>query len=345
MNNHSTFLLPLIAMKLLYEKDAPLTPLGQKTVAVVGYGNQGHAHALNLRDSGLSVLVANRTGTEGFRRAEEAGFAPISFIEAAQRADLLIFALPDEVQPEVHETHVAAHLREGQCLGFIHGFNIHFNLIRPPADVDVVMVAPKGPGSALRLQFEAGRGLPCLVAVGQDATGNALDIALAWASGIGGARAGILQSTFARECVTDLFGEQAVLCGGMIELMKAGVETLIDAGYPPEMAYFECVHEVKLIVDLVCQQGIEGMRQRISTTARYGGLTQGPRVVGDEARRAMKALLSDVESGAFARRWREEYLAGMSRLRQLEGEEAAHAAVRAGQSLRNLLPLPELQHP
>lgn len=331
-------------MNLLFEKDAPLSPLKGKTIAVLGFGNQGHAHALNLRDSGLRVVVAIRPDTASARLAQQWGFAPISFDDAAQQADLLIFGVPDEVQPQLYQAHIAPHLRPGQCLGFIHGFNIHFNIIRPPAGVDVIMVAPKGPGHALRKQFEAGGGLPCLVAIAQDATGRARDIALAWASGLGGGRAGILESTFARECVTDLFGEQAVLCGGIVEIMKAGVQTLIDAGYPPEMAYFECVHEVKLIVDLVYEGGIEYMRQRISTTAQYGGLTQGPRLIDENVKQNMKQTLAEIESGEFARKWRQEYLAGLPEFSRLREAERQHPAEMAGRKLRAMMPWLEPQH-
>ena len=325
-------------MTLLHEKDAPLAPLVDKTVAVLGFGNQGHAHALNLRDSGVRTLAATRPDSRGAGLARRSGFEPIGFADATQRADLLIFALPDEVQPEVYDTDIRPHLRPGQCLGFIHGLNIHFNILRPPADVDVVMVAPKGPGHAVRSQYEAGGGLPCLVAVAQDATGRARDLALAWATGIGCGRGGIMETTFARECVTDLFGEQAVLCGGLVSLMKAGVETLIEAGYPPEMAYFECVHEVKLIVDLVYAGGIDFMRQRISNTAEYGGLTRGPRVIDARVKENMKQVLADIESGRFAREWRAEYLAGQPTFTRLAAADREHPAEVAGGRVRSMMP-------
>jgi ketol-acid reductoisomerase len=325
-------------MNLLFEKEAPLHPLKGATIAVMGFGNQGHAHALNLRDSGLKILVASRPDTAGARLARKWGFEPIAFAEAARAADLIVFGIADEAQPEVYDAHVAPHLRAGQCLGFIHGFNIHFDIIHPPRDVDVVMVAPKGPGHALRRHFETGGGLPCLAAVHQDATGRARSIALAWATGIGSGRAGIMQTTFAEECVTDLFGEQAVLCGGLVALMQAGVETLIDAGYSAEMAYFECVHEVKLIVDLVYEGGIDYMRRRISNTAEYGGLTRGPRIIDEHVRRNMKQLLAEIQRGDFAREWRAEYRAGLGRFRQLAQDETRHPAEAAGATLRALMP-------
>ena len=325
-------------MPLLYEKDAPLAPLLQRRVAVLGFGNQGHAHALNLRDCGINVLVAGRTGSENTRRALSLGFETVSHADAARAADLLIFGLPDEVQPEVYEAHVAPHLRAGQALGFIHGFNIHFDLIHPPRDVDVILVAPKGPGHAVRRAFESGGGLPALAAIAQDATGGARSLALAWATGVGAGRGGIMETTFARECVTDLFGEQAVLCGGLISLMEAGVETLIEAGYPPEMAWFECVHEVKLIVDLVHEGGIDHMRRRISNTAEYGGLTRGPRLIDDHVRRCMRQVLSEIETGQFAREWRAEYLAGSPRFKALAEAERHRPAQTAGAAVRKKMP-------
>ncbi len=331
-------------MALIYEKDAPLAPIAGRTVAVLGFGNQGHAHALNLRDSGVNVIVANRPGTANHRLARQWNFEPVGFDEAAQRADVLIFGMPDEVQPEIYASHIAPHLRAGQCLGFIHGLNIHFGLITPPGDVDVVMVAPKGPGHAVRRHFETGGGLPCLAAVHQDATGNARALALAWATGIGSGRGGIMETTFARECVTDLFGEQAVLCGGVISLMLAGVETLVEAGYPPEMAYFECVHEVKLIVDLVYEGGIDYMRRRISNTAEYGGLTRGPRVVDDRVKQTMRQVLAEIESGDFAREWRDEYASGMKRFKALREADHDHPAEVAGRRLRALMPWLEPRH-
>ncbi|MDB5358328.1 MAG: Ketol-acid reductoisomerase, partial [Phycisphaerales bacterium] len=260
-------------LKMVYEKDAPLDALKGKTVAVLGYGSQGHAHSLNLRDSGIKVIVANRKDSNNGRLAIEHGFTPVSVEEAVQQGDLLIVTLPDEVQPGVYNKSIAPHLKAGKALGVTHGFNVHFKTIVPPKDVDVLLVAPKGPGHLVRSEYEKGGGVPCLLAVHQNATGKARDLGLAWARGIGGARSGIIETSFKDECETDLFGEQAVLCGGLSALIKAGFETLTEAGYPPEMAYFECVHEVKLIVDLIYQGGLDYMRYSISNTAEYGDLT------------------------------------------------------------------------
>ncbi|MDB5298657.1 MAG: ketol-acid reductoisomerase, partial [Phycisphaerales bacterium] len=257
-------------LKMVYEKDAPLDALKGKTVAVLGYGSQGHAHSLNLRDSGIKVLVANRKDSTNGRLAIEHGFTPVSVEEAVQQGDLLIVTLPDEVQPDVYNKSIAPYLKAGKALGVTHGFNVHFKTIVPPKDVDVLLVAPKGPGHLVRSEYEKGGGVPCLLAVHQNASGKARDLGLAWARGIGGARSGIIETTFKDECETDLFGEQAVLCGGLSALIKAGFETLTEAGYPPEMAYFECVHEVKLIVDLIYQGGLDYMRYSISNTAEYG---------------------------------------------------------------------------
>jgi ketol-acid reductoisomerase len=264
---------------MVYEKDAPLDPLKNKTVAILGYGSQGHAHAQNLRDSGVKTIVANRPDSANGRLAKEHGFELHSVADAVKAADLIIVTLPDEVQPEVYTKSIAPNLKAGKALGATHGFNVHFKTITPPKDVDVLLVAPKGPGHLVRSEFEKGGGVPCLLAVHQNATGNARNIGLAWARGIGGARSGVIETTFKDECETDLFGEQSVLCGGLSALIKAGFETLIEAGYPEEMAYFECVHEVKLIVDLIYQGGLNYMRYSISNTAEYGDLTRGPRLI------------------------------------------------------------------
>src|SRR3984957_2559770 len=265
-------------LKMMYEQQAPLEPLLGKTVAILGFGSQGHAHGLNLRDSGVKVIVANRKDSPNGRLAAQHGFEPLSVEDAVAAADLIIVTLPDEVQPGVYAKSIAPKLKAGKALGATHGFNVHFKTVIPPADVDVLMVAPKGPGHLVRSEFERGGG-PCLLAVAQNASGKAREIGLAWARGIGGARSGVIETTFKDECETDLFGEQAVLCGGLSALIKAGFETLTEAGYPPEMAYFECVHEVKLIVDLIYQGGLDYMRYSISNTAEYGDLTRGPRVV------------------------------------------------------------------
>lgn len=326
------------ALTMLYEKDAPLTGLQGKTVAIIGFGSQGHAHAQNMRDSGLKVIVANRRDSANGRLAIEKGFDPLSIEDAVKQADLIILTLPDEVQPEVYEKSIAPHLRAGQCLGATHGFNIHFKTIVPPKDVDVIMVAPKGPGHLVRSEFEKGGGVPCLMAVYQDATGKARDIALAWAAGVGGARSGIIETTFKDECETDLFGEQAVLCGGLSALIKAGFETLIEAGYPPEMAYFECVHEVKLIVDLIYQGGLDYMRYSISNTAEYGDLTRGPRVITDETKKAMREILKEIQSGQFAKEWRAEYEGGLKNFKRLYEQDNTHPVEVTGRKLRKLMP-------
>ena len=321
-------------MKLLYADDAPITLLRGKTVAVIGFGNQGHAHAMNLRDSGIDVIVASRSHVNVIA----AGFEPLSIADAATQADVVLIALPDEVQPEVYEAAIAPNLSAGNCLGFVHGMNIHFELIQPPAEVDVVMVAPKGPGKMVRSAFVAGGGLPCLAAVARDATGDARAIALAWANGIGGGRAGIFESTFENECVADLFGEQAVLCGGIPELIKAGYETLVEAGLPPEMAYFECVHEVKLITDLIYEGGLTHMHARISNTAEYGGLTRGPRIIDAGVKARMRQVLDEVRSGQFAKEWRAEYLAGMNQFRALSENDRNSSVESVGARVRKLMP-------
>ena len=288
---------------MVYEKDAPSTRLKGKTVAILGFGSQGHAHAQNLRDSGVKVIVANRKDSANGRLAIERGFDLMTVEDAVKQADLVIVTLPDEVQPEVYNKSIAPHLKAGKTLGVTHGFNVHFKTIVPPKDVDVIMVAPKGPGHLVRSEFEKGGGVPCLLAIHQDASGKARETGLAWANGVGGAAAASSRPTFKDECETDLFGEQAVLCGGLSALIKAGFETLTEAGYPPEMAYFECVHEVKLIVDLIYQGGLDYMRYSISNTAEYGDLTRGPRIVNDQTKAEMKKILEEIQSGQFAKEW------------------------------------------
>src|SRR3954449_2424279 len=298
------------ALKMVYEKDAPLEPLKGKTVAVIGFGSQGHAHSLNMRDSGVKVIVANRKDSPNGRLAIEKGFDPMSVEDAVKQGDLIIVTLPDEVQPEVYQKSIAPNLKAGKTLGVTHGFNVHFKTIVPPKDVDVILVAPKGPGHLVRSEFEKGGGVPCLLAIHQDASGGARAMGLAWARGIGGARSGIIETTFKDECETDLFGEQAVLCGGLSALIKAGFETLTEAGYPPEMAYFECMHEVKLIVDLMYQGGLDYMRYSISNTAEFGDLTRGPRVVNAQTKAEMKKILAEIQSGKFADEWIDESESG-----------------------------------
>lgn len=326
------------ALKMIYGNDAPLTGLAGKTVAILGFGSQGHAHGQNLRDSGVKVIVANRRDSANGRLALEKGFELFSVEEAVKKADLVIVTLPDEVQPAVYQKSIAPNLTAGKCLGFTHGFNIHFKTIVPPKDVDVVMVAPKGPGHLVRSEFEKGGGVPCLLAVAQNATGKAREIALAWAGGVGGARSGVIETTFKDECETDLFGEQAVLCGGLSALIKAGFETLTEAGYPPEMAYFECVHEVKLIVDLIYQGGLDYMRYSISNTAEYGDLTRGPRVITAETKKAMKQILSEIQSGEFAKQWRAEYEGGLKNFKRLYEADNNHPVEVTGRRLRGMMP-------
>lgn len=326
-----------MALNILYEKDAPADALVGKTVAVIGFGSQGHAHAQNLRDSGVKVIVANRKDSANGRLAVEKGFEPLAVEEAVKRADLLIITLPDEVQPGVYAKSIAPHLRAGQAIGATHGFNIHFKTIVPPKDVDVLMVAPKGPGHLVRSEFEKGGGVPCLLAVHQDATGNARKIGLAWARGVGGARSGIIETSFKDECETDLFGEQVVLCGGLSALIKAGFETLVEAGYPPEMAYFECVHEVKLIVDLIYQGGLDYMRYSISNTAEWGDLKTGPRIITDQTKAEMRQILKEIQDGTFARGWRAEYEGGMKNFKALYEQDNNHPVEVTGRRLRKMM--------
>ncbi len=325
-------------MKMYYEKDAPLDALKGKTVAILGFGSQGHAHALNLRDSGIKVIVAELPNTNNYKLAVEYGFQPMGADEATRQGDLLLLTLADEVQPTVYQKFIAPNLKAGKTLGATHGFNIHFKTITPPKDVNVIMVAPKGPGHLLRSEFEKGGGVPTLLAVHQDADGKAKQIGLAWARGIGGARAGIIETTFKEECETDLFGEQVVLCGGLTALIKAGFETLVEAGYAPEMAYFECVHEVKLIVDLIYQGGIDYMRYSISNTAEYGDMTRGPRLITAQTKAEMKKILTEIQNGSFAKEWRSEYETGMKNFNRLYEQDANHLVEQVGKKLRKMMP-------
>ncbi len=325
-------------MKIYKDADADLSILKDKVIAVLGYGSQGHAHALNLRDSGLNVVVGVRPGGKSYERAKEHGFEPLPVSEACEKADLIMILLPDQTQPAVYKNEIAPYLKPGKMLLFAHGFNIHYNQIVPPKDVDVAMVAPKGPGHLVRREFEKGAGVPCLIAVYQDATGSAFQKALAYAKGIGGTRAGVIETTFKEETETDLFGEQVVLCGGVSALIKAGFETLVEAGYQPEIAYFECLHELKLIVDLIYEGGLSFMRYSISDTAEYGDLTRGPRVINEQVRAEMKKILKEIQSGEFAREWILENQAGRPVLNALRRREAEHPIEEIGKKLRALMP-------
>lgn len=323
--------------KIYYDKDADLSVYKGRTIAIVGYGIQGRGQALSLRDSGLNVLVAQRPGGVNYDQAKKDGFEPVEADVAAKKADVLMILTQDHVQGELYRKSIKRYLKKGKSLAFSHGFNIHFGQIRPPADVDVWMIAPKGPGALVRRQFEEGKGVPCLVAIHQNASGNALKDALAYAKGIGGGRAGIFETNFREETETDLFGEQAVLCGGTSALIKAGYETLIEAGYAPEMAYFECLHELKLIVDLIYEGGIVGMRQRVSDTAEYGDYTRGPRIITDRTRKEMKKILKEIQSGKFAREWMRENKNGRPNFNKYREDSKNHPVEKIGQELRAMM--------
>lgn len=290
-------------MKLYYEKDADLNLLKGKTVAIIGYGSQGHAHALNLKESGVKVVVGLNKGNPDIKKAEAAGLTVKLNHEAAKEADIIMILVPDQIQPSVYQNDIEPNLQPGNALAFAHGFNIHYNQIIPPEQIDVIMIAPKGPGHLVRRQYESGNGVPALIAIYQNATGQARELALAYAKGIGGTRAGVIETSFKEETETDLFGEQAVLCGGLSEMIRAGFNTLVEAGYQPEMAYFECLHEVKLIVDLIYEGGLGGMYYSVSDTAEYGGLVKGPVIIGEQAKAGMKKLLQDIQDGSFATEW------------------------------------------
>jgi ketol-acid reductoisomerase len=321
-----------------YDSDADLSLLEGKTVAILGYGSQGHAHALNLKDSGVDVVVGLRPDSSSRAKAADAGLEVLDIADAASRGDVVMILLPDEKQAEIWESDIADGIAEGNLLMFAHGFAIHFDQIKPPPGVDVGMVAPKGPGHLVRRQYEEGRGVPCLMAVHQDASGNAHGLVLAYASGIGGGRAGIIETTFKDECETDLFGEQSVLCGGATELVQAGFETLVEAGYDPRLAYFECLHELKLIVDLMYEKGIQGMRYSISNTAEYGDMTRGPKVIGPESRAAMRKILADIQSGEFAKEWIAENRAGGENFNRMREEAAGKQVEEVGAELRGMMP-------
>jgi ketol-acid reductoisomerase len=326
-------------MRVYYDRDADVNLIKGKKVAVAGYGSQGHAHALNLRDSGVKdVIVALREGSGARAKAEAQQFKVVTPAEAAKWADVMMVVTPDEGQARLYADDLRPNLKKGAALAFAHGFNIHFRLIEPRPDLDIFMVAPKGPGHTVRAEYQRGAGVPSLFAVEQNASGNAHDIGLAYAAAIGSGRAGIIETTFREECETDLFGEQAVLCGGLTSLIMAGYETLIEAGYAPEMAYFECVHEVKLIVDLIYEGGIANMRYSISNTAEYGDYTRGPRLIDAGVREQMKAILDDIQSGRFAREWMLENSAGQPSFKALRRRAAAHPIEHMGEKLRAMMP-------
>jgi ketol-acid reductoisomerase len=323
---------------IFYDKDADLSALEGKTVAILGYGSQGHAHALNLRDSGVSVVVGLRPGSSSRADAEKEGLEVLDVADAASRGDIVMILLPDERQARIWREEIADGIADGDLLMFAHGFAIRFGQIEPPPGVDVAMVAPKGPGHLVRREFTEGQGVPCLMAIEQDATESAREQVLAYASGIGGGRAGIIETTFKDEAETDLFGEQAVLCGGASALVQAGFETLVEAGYDPRLAYFECLHELKLIVDLMYEKGIQGMRHSISNTAEYGDMTRGPRVITDETRAAMRKILADIQSGDFAREWIAENEAGQESFQRMREEAAGTQVEQVGRDLRSMMP-------
>ncbi len=325
-------------MKAYYDKDADLGTLKGKTIAIVGYGSQGHAHAQNLRDSGLNVIVAQRPGSANHDLAKEHGFTPMGVAEASEKADLIMILLPDQHQADVYNKDILPHLKAGKALLFAHGFNIHFSQIVPPKDVDVFMVAPKGPGHLVRRTYTEGGGVPCVVAVYQDATGEAMKRALAYAKGVGGTRSGVIETTFREETETDLFGEQVVLCGGLSALIQAGFETLVEAGYQPEIAYFECLHETKLIVDLIYEGGMAKMRHSISDTAEYGDYMIGKRIINEDTKKEMKKVLKEIQQGEFARNFILENKANMASFKARRRLEAEHPIEEVGKRLRALMP-------
>lgn len=323
---------------IYYEKDVNPELIKSLKVGIIGYGSQGHAHALNLKDSGVDVRVGLHPDSKSRTKAEEAGLKVENVDDLTKWADVLMFTVPDVPMREIYNTQVKDNLRDGQTLLFAHGLNIHFKLIDPPSNVNVGMIAPKGPGHRLRAEFEGGNGMPCLVAIHQDATGNAKDVALSYGWGIGGAKAGILETTFKEETETDLFGEQAVLCGGLSALIKAGFETLVEAGYQPEAAYFECLHETKLIVDLIYEGGLNYMRYSISDTAEWGDYVSGPRVINEQSKEAMKGILSDIQSGKFTDEWIKENENGLPRMKKFREEESTHPIEKVGKELRAMMP-------
>jgi ketol-acid reductoisomerase len=326
-------------MRVYYDRDADVALIKGKKVAIVGYGSQGHAHAMNLRDSGVKeVAVALREGSATRKKAEAADFKVMNPSEAAEWADVVMMLTPDELQADIYRDELAGNMKKGAALAFAHGFNVHFKLIEARPDLDVFMVAPKGPGHTVRSEYLRGGGVPCLIAVGQDSSGNAHEIGLSYASAIGGGRAGVIETNFREECETDLFGEQVVLCGGLIELIKSGYETLVEAGYAPEMAYFECLHEVKLIVDLIYEGGIANMNYSISNTAEYGEYLSGPRIITDTTKAEMRRVLADIQSGRFAKDWVLENKAGQTSFKAMRAGSAAHPIEEVGAKLRAMMP-------
>jgi ketol-acid reductoisomerase len=326
-------------MRVYYDSDADTGLIKQKKVAIVGYGSQGHAHAQNLRDSGVGeVVIALRPGSASAKKAEGAGFKVMATKDAAAWADIVMILAPDEHQAAIWEADIRDHIRDGATIAFAHGLNVHFGLIEPKATIDVIMVAPKGPGHTVRSEYVRGGGVPCLIAIAQDASGNAQDVALSYASAIGGGRSGIIETNFKEECETDLFGEQAVLCGGITHLIQAGFETLVEAGYAPEMAYFECLHETKLIVDLLYEGGIANMRYSISNTAEYGDITTGPRIITDETKKEMKRVLADIQSGRFVKNFVLDNRAGQPELKAARKLAEAHPIEQVGSKLREMMP-------
>ncbi|GLF94826.1 ketol-acid reductoisomerase [Streptomyces yaizuensis] len=323
--------------ELFYDADADLSIIQNRKVAVIGYGSQGHAHALSLRDSGVDVRVGLHEGSKSKAKAEEQGLRVVTPAEAAAEADVIMILVPDPIQGQVYEESIAPHLNDGDALFFGHGLNIRFGFIKPPAGVDVAMVAPKGPGHLVRRQYEEGRGVPCIAAVEQDATGKAFELALSYAKGIGGTRAGVIKTTFTEETETDLFGEQAVLCGGTAALVKAGFETLVEAGYQPEIAYFECLHELKLIVDLMYEGGLEKMRWSVSETAEWGDYVTGPRIINDQTKAEMKKVLTEIQDGTFARTWMDEYHGGLKKYNEYKTQDEGHLLETTGKELRKLM--------
>jgi len=326
-------------MKMLYEKDTEINLIKSKKVAIFGFGSQGHAHALNLKDSGVKeVVVALRDGSQSKKKAETQGLKVMSLSDAAEWADVLMVLTPDELQSQIYKNHIEQRMRQGTSLAFAHGLNIHFNLINARKDLDIFMIAPKGPGHLVRSEYQRGGGVPCLMAIHQNSSGKARDLALSYASAIGGGKSGIIETTFKDECETDLFGEQSVLCGGLVELIKAGYETLVEAGYPPEMAYFECLHEVKLIVDLIYEGGIANMNYSISNTAEYGEYITGKKIIDSKTKERMKEILKDIQSGKFAKQWMDENKNGQKNFLKMRKELAEHPIEKVGKKLRGLMP-------
>jgi ketol-acid reductoisomerase len=324
-------------MKVYYDNDSSLEYLQDKKIAVLGFGSQGHAHSLNLKDSGMNVCVGLRSSSSSWAKAEATGLKVKTIPEAVEWADVIMILLPDQNQKEVYDKEIGPHLKDGNTLAFAHGFNIHYKQIIPPKNINVIMIAPKSPGHLVRRTYLEGTGVPCLIAIHQDADGNAKNIALAWSKGIGGTKAGVIETNFKDETETDLFGEQAVLCGGSAELIKAGFETLVDAGYPPELAYFECMHEMKLIVDLYYEGGLSRMNYSVSDTAEYGGMTRGSRLITKETRNEMKKILDEIQTGKFADEWLNEYRSGQKNMEKLRKENREHQIEKVGAKLREMM--------